>query len=95
MRQSSLRWSFYLYRLEAAGTVLRHGGVHCEVVDTVELRRALSFGDSRGRVGPRLIHLHAYAHGVTTDITSLSSHCEAASNDENVDGTVALHGRPR
>ena len=56
------------------------------VAVTIELRRALDSGELRGRLGPRLFHLHGYARGVTVDTIGPSSRHEVAGSGGNAGG---------
>jgi hypothetical protein len=66
-----------------------HDRVRSAVADMMKLWRALGSRELRGRVGPRLIYLHGYTHGVTADIIGPSSHREAAGSGGNIDGMTA------
>lgn len=58
------------------------------VQHALELRQDHPDSDEEARVGYRLNQTHGKACGVTVDITSPSSHCEATEIVENTDGTA-------
>ena len=71
-----------------------HDGARSVVANTADLRRALGFGETKARVGPRHVHLHGYTREVTADIIGPSSRREAVESGGNVGGTVVAweHG---